>query len=448
MFNKRNKEKRRVLILGLLDFIKNLLSNGKKTPTLIIKDFSKIYKSNDVFEVALYEDDGNPLMNKELIININNVPYKRFTDDNGIAKLNINLPLGEYKVFVDFNGDDEFNKVTGHGMVYVNPVMVTNDLVMFVGDGSSFECKLLDNIGNPIPFKDVIFKINGKGYYRKTDVNGIARLKINLGVGEYSIVTEFNNISHNDRVFVEYVEPADDVFGYWVFGKDMYNVNVDDLKSDGVTDIFLNYYSLSLYGEDKVKEWIRMVSPIRVHLWMQCFYDGEWINPVDNDLTDKVNEAVYYSNISGVAGVHLDYLRFPGNAYKTVGGVEAITNFVRNVKNNINGGVILSCAVMPESEDEYYYGQNLTELGRLCDVVIPMQYKGNYNAGKEWLKNTTRNLSSKCKIYSGLQSYRSDDDATVLSAEELKEDIDVCMGNGASGVMIFRYGLSPRIKKY
>ena len=29
-------------------------------------------------------------------------------------------------------------------------------------------------------------------------------------------------------------------FGYWVFGKDMLNVNLNNLKDNGVTDLFLN----------------------------------------------------------------------------------------------------------------------------------------------------------------------------------------------------------------
>ena len=38
-------------------------------------------------------------------------------------------------------------------------------------------------------------------------------------------------------------------FGYWVFGKDMENVNLKTLKNNGVTDIFLNFYAFTAHGE-------------------------------------------------------------------------------------------------------------------------------------------------------------------------------------------------------
>lgn len=234
-------------------------------------------------------------------------------------------------------------------------------------------------------------------------------------------------------------------FGYWIFGRDMSNVDVDGLKKNGITDIFLNYYAFELYG-DRVKSWIEKVNGknIRVHIWVQCFYgDNGWINPVSNQtfLKNKINEIKKYVAIKGVGGIHLDYLRYPGTAYKTTGGAEAITKFVKEVKGVIPKGMLLSCAVMPEEDCKYYYGQDIKALGSIVDMVIPMQYKGNYEAGTKWLQSTTKSFSSKAKIWSGLQTYKSDDDTTKLSATELLNDAKSCLSAGAKGVVLFRYGL-------
>ena len=183
----------------------------------------------------------------------------------------------------------------------------------------------------------------------------------------------------------------------------MYNVDTNFLQQQGVTDIFLNYYSIKTYGQDKVQEWIKK-APMKVHIWMQCFYDGEWHNPANTDLSAKINEAKQYASIENVAGVHLDYLRYPGTAYKTNGGADAITSFVRKVREVIPKNITLSCAVMPESESKYYYGQDIEALGKILYVIIPMQYKGNYNAGTRWLASTTIILSNKAAIWSGLQT--------------------------------------------
>jgi len=235
-------------------------------------------------------------------------------------------------------------------------------------------------------------------------------------------------------------------FGYFVFGKDMNNVDLTKLKKNGVTDIFLNYYALTAHGESKVAAWIKKAKEnnINIHIWMQCFYDGKWINPARSNLTSKIKEATKYAKMKNVKGVHLDYLRYPGDAYKTRGGADAVTEFVSKIRK-ANQDTFLSCAVMPESQSEYYYGQNIEALGKLVNAVIPMQYKGNYNAGTDWLKTTTTNFSKKATIFSGLQSYKSDDNPAKLSSKELLNDAKTCLNNGASGVILFRYGLSEDI---
>lgn len=235
-------------------------------------------------------------------------------------------------------------------------------------------------------------------------------------------------------------------FGYWVFGKDMNNLDLKALKNNGVTDIFLNFYAFTAHGESKVLSWIKNANAnkINVHIWVQCFYDGEWYNPKNMDLTAKLKEIKKYAGLSGVKGVHLDYLRYPGNAYKTNGGAEAITAFVKKVRSQ-NPKTFLSCAVMPEQSDKYYYGQDIDALGTIVDAIVPMQYKGNYEAGTTWLESTTKLFASKAKIWSGLQSYKSDDNPTQLSASELQKDIKTCLNKGAQGAIIFRYGISPNI---
>ena len=138
-------------------------------------------------------------------------------------------------------------------------------------------------------------------------------------------------------------------YGYFVFGKDMLNVDLTALHNNGVTDLFLNYYAFTVHGETKVAQWIQKAknNQINIHIWMQCFYDGEWHNPKTTNLSSKIKEAQKYATLKNVTGVHLDYLRYPGNAYKTEGGTEAITEFVKTIRKQ-NPNTFLSCAIMPE----------------------------------------------------------------------------------------------------
>jgi len=432
--------------VSLLDKILNLFNVNKKYPKIITEDLHKVSGEAKQLEVAIY-DGKTPIVNKKVTFKVNSVPYSRTTNEEGIAKLNINLPVGEYDAHVCFD-DPDYVFVKTFVNVTVNPIIVSSDLNMVEKDGSRFTVTLKDGNANNVVGKKVVFTVNGIDYERTTNENGSASLPINLNSGDYKILTKCYDVITENMIHIDAPTPIAESnhFGYWVFGKDMLKVNLTDLKSHGVTDILLNYYAFQTHGESKVLDWIQQAKNlgIHVHIWMQCFYNGEWQNPKTTNLTSKINEAKKYANMNGVYGVHLDYLRYPGNAYKTDGATEAVNQFAMKVREAI-GNKFLSCAIMPESENEYYYGQDAGALGRICDVVIPMQYKGNYDAGASWLASTSRMFSQMANIWSGLQSYKSDDDPTILSETELKNDVDTCIRNGAKGAILFRYGLSPNV---
>lgn len=428
--------------MGFLDIIKNLFNNNKKTAKILTTDFQKTYGTTDAFKIILNDINDNPLPDKEIKIDINNILYTRKTNEEGVATLNINLLCGEYKATIEFK-DDEYKQVRSYSKITVNPQIKTQDLKMTEKDGSKFKAHVVDANDNNLSNVKVIFDVNGAKYTRTSDNNGIASLNINLNEGDYKIITSSYGITVDNNIHIS--KGSEKHFGYWVFGKDMTKINIESLRRQGVTDIFLNYYAFKVHGGEKVTDWIQKAGNIKVHIWMQCFYDGEWNNPVNVDLNKIIEEAKIYASIDGVDGVHLDYLRYPGTAYKTPNGAETITNFVRNVKGALPHDIILSCAVMPENSAKHYYGQDIDALGEIVDVMIPMQYKGNYNAGDEWLASTTRDFSKKATIWSGLQSYKSDDDATLLSENEINNDIRICINNGAKGVLLFRYGMCPSI---
>lgn len=187
---------------------------------------------------------------------------------------------------------------------------------------------------------------------------------------------------------------------------------------------------------------------------MQVFYNGNWLNPVKNGNIDynlinsRVNMAKTYAKIKGVSGIHFDYLRYPGTAYKYTNSVNAVNAFVKQATtaiHAINKNLIVSAAVMPEpSSMKYYYGQDIATMGKYLDAIVPMVYKGNYNAGASWIKSVTQTFakqSTKAEIWAGLQSYRSDSNINKLPASELKNDAVAAVSGGATGVILFRFGL-------
>ena len=241
----------------------------------------------------------------------------------------------------------------------------------------------------------------------------------------------------------------------------MNKVNLKTLQKYGTKHIFLNFKSLELWGQDDVEKFISNAHGhgIKVHLWMQVFYQGgKWYNPVKKGkinydlIKSKVNLAKKYAKIKGIDGVHFDYLRYPGTAYKYSSGTKAINYFTKTASNavhKINSKLIVSAAVMPEpSSMKYYYGQDIPTMSKYLDVIVPMVYKGNYNAGTSWIQKVTKALVKKsngAKIWTGLQSYKSDSNLKKLSATELMKDADAAAMGGAYGVFLFRYGITNYI---
>lgn len=168
----------------------------------------------------------------------------------------------------------------------------------------------------------------------------------------------------------------------------------------------------------------------------------------DNNFKDAlVNYCADLTRNYNIAGIHLDYVRYPGTAYKYSGGTEAITDFVRSVYSTIKSikpKTAVSAALMPEcSVNGYYYGQDYAELSSYLDFMVPMIYKGNYGEDTSWIGTTTSwivNHSSK-PVLAGIMVYRNDKNLQPLTAAEINQDIKCSMSNGASGFVLFRYGL-------
>ena len=46
-------------------------------------------------------------------------------------------------------------------------------------------------------------------------------------------------------------------------------------------------------------------------------------------MNEKIRKAKYFSSLKNIAGIHFDYLKYPGNAYKYNGGINVINSFIK-----------------------------------------------------------------------------------------------------------------------
>ena len=153
--------------------------------------------------VALKDSEGNALAGKHISIGFNGKVYNRTTDENGSARLQINLAnAGVYTFATAFLGDDECN-----GSFVVNKITVTKKSSIITVKGTqpvkvrsyrtlTFNLKGVKAIDkssyvNAIG-RTLKVTVNGKTYTLKTDKNGKATLKVRFTrTGTYTIKTAF-----------------------------------------------------------------------------------------------------------------------------------------------------------------------------------------------------------------------------------------------------------------
>ena len=170
----------------------------KVTSSIVGNDIVKIFQNGTQFYATFYDKDGKTLANNTNVsFNINGVFYTRQTNENGTAKLTINLRPGNYTLTAINPTNDEqrgFN-------VVVLPNIETKDLVKYYKNESQFVVKVLNKNGTPANGTNITFNINGVIYTRAV-TDGYAKLTINLAPGKYTITTSYEGYEVGNSVIV------------------------------------------------------------------------------------------------------------------------------------------------------------------------------------------------------------------------------------------------------
>ena len=168
--------------------------------TIQSNDLTKVYRNDSQFWAYFTDSNGNPLANTTVTFNINGVMYNRVTNESGWAKLNINLPQGEYII-------TSYNTVTGETcsniITVLSSIVDNNDLVKVYGNPDKFTVRIIGDDAQPVGAgAEVQFNINGVFYTRSTNDEGFASLNINLPPGEYIITSYYLGCTVSNTVIV------------------------------------------------------------------------------------------------------------------------------------------------------------------------------------------------------------------------------------------------------
>uniref|UniRef100_UPI003869A30C hypothetical protein n=1 Tax=Methanobrevibacter sp. TaxID=66852 RepID=UPI003869A30C len=174
--------------------------------SLTAEDINMTYKDGSAWVVTLTDADGNPIAGAAIKVGIYGKLYNRKTDDDGVARLVVNLAPGSYAVNATFEGDDIYESAFVNGTVTVNKaasVLSGDNIVMSYKDGNGWIVTLTDANNSPIAGAAIKVGIYGKLYNRKTDDDGNACLVVNLAPGSYAVNATFAGNRYYESAFVE-----------------------------------------------------------------------------------------------------------------------------------------------------------------------------------------------------------------------------------------------------
>lgn len=163
-------------------------NNIEVLSTILANDVVKFFRNGTQYCAKFLDGCGSPLVNASVVFNINGVFYKKQTDDNGMAKLNINLFPGEYILTaIHLNGEEKAN------IIKVLTTISAEDISLIENKSGVFVLKTHDGARN------VSITINGVEYIVQTDDGGVATLNVSLSKGNHAVLSK--NLNSGEEVF-------------------------------------------------------------------------------------------------------------------------------------------------------------------------------------------------------------------------------------------------------
>lgn len=163
-------------------------NNIEVLSTILANDVVKFFRNGTQYCAKFLDGCGSPLVNASVTFNINGVFYKNQTDDNGMARLNINLFPGEYILTaIHLNGEEKAN------IIKVLTTISAEDISLIENKSGVFVLKTHDGARN------VSITINGVEYIVQTDDGGVATLNVSLSKGNHAVLSK--NLNSGEEIF-------------------------------------------------------------------------------------------------------------------------------------------------------------------------------------------------------------------------------------------------------
>ena len=159
-----------------------IIAYNLETVTVNVKADGKIGK---YYALYLMGSDGNLLANRKVKITLNKITYTVTTNNNGLAKLQVNLlNSGKYAIKITFAGDSNYKSTTLSKKITVKKQKLKMKTYKKTYKASKktkiLTVKLLSSKNKAIKGKKLTFIVNKKKYTARTNKKGIAKVKVKV----------------------------------------------------------------------------------------------------------------------------------------------------------------------------------------------------------------------------------------------------------------------------
>ena len=201
----------KVLYFGNRQFSKNntSVSFTVKIPTKIaVSDVKTTYDTSKNLAITLTDTDGNPLKDKEVVVELNGIKYKSQTNDNGQVSITVPKKLvpNTYTASISFASDDDYIQTSEN----IN-VVVSKAKPKITAKAKTFKVKtktkkytlvLKNDKNNAITKAKLTIKLKGKTYTATTNSKGKATFKINklTKKGKHIATIKYNGNKYYNKI--------------------------------------------------------------------------------------------------------------------------------------------------------------------------------------------------------------------------------------------------------
>ena len=168
----------------------------KTNPVITASDMTATAKVGKYYSITLKDSAGNKLVGENVTFYFNGQSKTVKTDENGIAKLNINLAAkGSYPITISYLGNDNNNAAVAVKNIKVNVQKTTavfKKATLKVKKAKKVKFTLKDASGKAIKGKKITIKVNGKTFSAKTNSKGVASIKVKVTKkGKFTATAKF-----------------------------------------------------------------------------------------------------------------------------------------------------------------------------------------------------------------------------------------------------------------